>query len=120
MCGNGHPTHEKGSSMLTDLAIQLFRTDLVDPTPDGILTRVVNFAIAGLMVLVALLGAWKAFTLWSKTETTEEKQGTGGSTEAMKNLRQVVFGVIAVEALLGGILVLANYGTSILPSLGIV
>ena len=97
--------------MLTELATQLFRMDLVDPTPDGILTRVVNFAIAGLMVLVALLGAWKAFNVWS---------GDASGGGAMKGLRDVVFGVIAVEALLGGILVLANYGTSILPSLGIV
>jgi len=96
--------------MLTDLATQLFRTDLVDPTPDGILTRIVNFAIAALMVLVALLGAWKAFNVWSG-------DGTGGG--AMKSLREVVFGVIIVEAILGGILILANYGTRILPSLGI-
>ena len=106
--------------MLTDLATQLFSTDLVDPTPDGILTRVVNFAIAGLMVLVALLGAWKAFQAWSTTENTTTATGSGGGTKTMQALRQVVFGVIAVEALLGGILVLANYGTSILPSLGIV
>ena len=102
--------------MLTDLAIQLFRTDLVDPTPDGILTRLVNFAIAGLMVLVALLGAWKAFTVWSGADG----KATGGDKGALGSLREVVFGVIAVEALLGGILVLANYGTSILPSMGIV
>jgi hypothetical protein len=102
--------------MLTTLATQLFRTDLVDPTPDGILTRVVNFAIAGLMVLVALIGAWKAFQAWSGADG----KATGGDSTAMQSLRQVVFGVVAVEALLGGILVLANYGTGILPSLGIV
>ena len=110
--------------MLTALATQLFRTDLVDPTPDGILTRVVNFAIAGLMVLVALFGAWKAFQVWMgappKEGATKAPPITGGGTGELKNLREVVFGVIAVEALLGGILVLANYGTSILPSLGIV
>ena len=115
--------------MLTALTTQLFRTDLVDPTPDGILTRVVNFAIAGLMVLVALLGAWKAFQAWMGGPAKEgaAKEGaargpasTGGGTGEMQKLRQVVFGVIAVEALLGGILVLANYGTGILPSLGVV
>lgn len=101
--------------MLTTLATQLFRTDLVDPTPDGILTRVVNFAIAALMVLVALLGAWKAFQAWMGGKDAS----TGGGQADMKNLREVVFGVIVVEAILGGILVLANYGSGILPSLGI-
>jgi len=96
--------------MLIELATQLFRTDLVDPTPDGILTRIVNFAIAALMVIVALLGAWKAFQTWSG-------DSTGGG--AMSSLREVVFGVIIVEAILGGVLILANYGTRILPSLGI-
>jgi hypothetical protein len=111
--------------MINALATQLFSTDLVDPTPDGILTRVVNFAIAGLMVLVALLGAWKAFQAWvgpagAKDAATKAPPATGGSSGELKKMREVVFGVIAVEALLGGILVLANYGTSILPSLGIV
>jgi hypothetical protein len=101
--------------MLTTLATQLFRTDLVDPTPDGILTRVVNFAIAALMVLVALLGAWKAFQAWMGGKDAS----TGGGKTDMANLREVVFGVIVVEAILGGILVLANYGSGILPSLGI-
>ncbi len=100
--------------MLTDLATQLFRTDLVDPTPDGILTRVVNFTIAALMVLVALIGAWKAFQAWMGG-----KDASTGGGQVMKNLRDVVFGVIVVEAILGGILVLASYGSGLLPSLGI-
>jgi len=103
--------------MLTDMATQLFRTDLVDPTPDGILTRIVNFAIAALMVLVALLGAWKAFNAWMGGG--KDAASTGGGKTTMSNLRDVVFGVIVVEAILGGVLILANYGTRILPSLGI-
>jgi len=102
--------------MLTTLATQLFRTDLVDPTPDGILTRIVNFAIAALMVLVALLGAWKAFNAWMGGK---EAATTGGGKTTLGALREVVFGVIIVEAILGGVLILANYGTRILPSLGI-
>jgi hypothetical protein len=115
--------------MLTDLATQLFRMDLVDPTPDGILTRIVNFAIAALMVLVALVGAWKAFQAWSGAPAAaggaggaggaKAPAGTGGGSAEMKKLRDVVFGVVVVEAILGGILILANYGTRILPSLGI-
>lgn len=97
--------------MLSALTVQLFRTDLVDPTSDGILTRVVNFAIAALMVLVVLLGAWYAFKAWMSSKGK-------GDTEGMKGMRDIVFGVIIIEAILGGILVFANYGTGLLPSLG--
>jgi hypothetical protein len=98
--------------MLTTLATQLFRTDLTDPTSDGILTKAVNFGISALMVLVVVMGAWYAFSAWTSAK------GKGDSA-GMTALRNVVFGVIVIEAVLGGILLLANYGTNLLPSLGI-
>jgi len=86
-----------------------YLADLTDPTSDGILTRVVNFGLSALMVLVALMGGWYAFKAWT---------GKGGKGDAggMQELRHVVFGVIVVEAILGGVIVLANYGTGLIPS----
>lgn len=86
-----------------------YLADIVDPTSDGILNRVVNFGISALMVLVALLGGWYAFKTWMD-------DGGGKGKESMKNLREVVFGVIVVEAILGGVIILANYGTGLVPS----
>lgn len=86
-----------------------YLADLSDPTSDGILTKVVTFGLSALMVITALLGGWYAFTTWTG--------GKGkGDTGAMASLRQVVFGVIVVEAILGGVIILANYGTSLIPS----
>ena len=39
-----------------------------------------------------------------------------GNAGGMQELRHVVFGVIVVEAILGGVIVLANYGTGLIPS----
>lgn len=86
-----------------------YLADLTDPTSDGILTRVVNFGLAALMVLVALMGGWYAFTTWTKS-------GGKGDAGGMKSLREVVFGVVVVEAILGGVIILANYGTGLIPS----
>ena len=97
--------------MITEIATQLFKTDIVDPTSDSILTRVVNYGISAMMVLVVVLGAWYAFKAWM------DDKGAGGADQ-MKKLRDVAFGIIIIEAVLGGVLTLANYGTGILPSLG--
>lgn len=95
--------------MLTALTTQLFRADLVDPSPDGIFTRVINFTIVSLMLLVVPFGAWQGVSVWM------EKKGAS----VFQSLRTVVLGVILVEAFLGGVLVLANLGSGLLPSLGL-
>jgi len=97
---------ERATQTVTYLA------DIVDPTSDGILTRVVNFGIQAMMVLVIVMGGWYAFKAWM---SVSGKGDAGG----WKSLRDIVFGVILIEAFLGGILYFANYGTSLLPSLGI-
>ena len=97
--------------MITVIATQLFKTDIVDPTSDSILTRVVNYGISAMMVLVVVLGAWYAFKSWM------DSSGSGDKTQ-MTALRNIAFGIIIIEAILGGVLTLANYGTGILPSLG--
>ena len=97
--------------MITEIATQLFKTDIVDPTSDSILTRVVNYGISAMMVLVVVLGAWYAFKTWM------EDKGAGKSA-SWSHLRNIAFGIIIIEAILGGVLTLANYGTGILPSLG--
>lgn len=98
---------------MLDLAAQLFKMDIVDPTNDGILIRIIQFGISALMVLVVLLGAWFAFQEWT---TAKGK----GDVENIKGVRSVVFGVIVIEAVLGGILVIARYGADLLPSLGVI
>lgn len=93
------------------LALQTvtYLADIADPTSDGILTRIVNFGIAALMVLVVLMGGWYAFNAWTGKKGKVDADG-------LKELRHVVVGVIVVEAVLGGVLVLANYGTGLVPS----
>ena len=100
--------------MLTALADQLFKLDItaVDPTGDHIFANITGFVIKVLMVMVALVGAWKAFHAWMGGDAkTKTDSGT------LTNLRQVVYGVLVVEAILGGVLYLAAYGTSLLPTL---
>lgn len=81
--------------------------DIVDPTSDGILTTLVNYGICALMVLVVLVGGWHAFKDW-----------TGSKGEAaLKILREHAYGILGIEALLGGILLLANRGADIIPGL---
>lgn len=80
--------------------------DLADPTSDGMLTKMVNYGLGALMVIVALMGGWFAFKVW-----VDKK----GSKESLTELRTVVFGVIIVEAILGGVILLANYGTGLIP-----
>ena len=82
--------------------------DISDPTNDGILTTLVNFIIGGLMVVVAGLGAWYAFSAWRDAK---------GKKAALTELRDIAFGVVVIEAILGGIVALANYGSGALPFL---
>lgn len=93
-------------SLMTGNVVVL--ADLVDPTDDGILSSLTNYVIAGLMVLVALAGSWHAFKDWN---------GEKGPA-AVKVLRDHAIGVLAIEAFLGGILLIANEGTGIIPGLG--
>ena len=105
--------------MITVIATQLFKTDIVDPTSDSILTRVVNYGISAMMVLVVVLGAWYAFKAWMTNSGGPGAPGKeGGKSASWSHLRNIAFGIIIIEAILGGVLTLANYGTGILPSLG--
>ena len=123
MCGYRAPTtHKKGRTVLTEIATQMFKTDIVDPTSDSILTRVVNYGISAMMVLVVILGAWYAFKAWMTNSggpgAAGKTGGEGGKSAGWSHLRNIAFGIIIIEAILGGVLTLANYGTGILPSLG--
>ena len=111
-----------GGRGVLELNRQFYKLDIVDPTGDGVLTRIVNFGISALMVLVVFLGAWYAFKEWMGTPDGGGSAGGPGKPASAKwsGLRNIVFGVIIIEAILGGILVLANYGTSLLPSVGVV
>lgn len=80
--------------------------DLTDPTSDGMLTKLVNYGLGALMVIVALMGGWFAFKAWIDAS---------GKKESLAAMRGVVFGVIVVQAILGGIILLANYGSSLIP-----
>lgn len=82
--------------------------DLVDPTDSGVLTSIANYVIPGLMVLAVVVGAYHGFTDWA---------GKSGE-DATKTLRDHAIGVIAIEAFLGGILLIANEGTGIIPGMG--
>ena len=104
--------------MRTTLAAQLLKLDItaVDPTGDHIFANITGFVIKVLMVMVALVGAWKAFHVWMGEKEAEVK-ASRGDTGTLSSLRQVVYGVLVVEAILGGVLYLAAYGTSLLPTL---
>lgn len=79
--------------------------DIQDPTSDGILIKVVNYGLGALMVIVALVGGWYAFQAWT---------GAKGKKAGLTEMRDVVFGVLVLEAILGGIIIIANYGSTIL------
>lgn len=83
--------------------------DLVDPTNDSILTTLANYTISGLMVMVVITGAWHAFKSWNGA--------SGHSAELMKILRGHAVGILAIEAFLGSILLIANEGLHIIPGL---
>lgn len=80
--------------------------DLVDPTDDGVVSSMINYVLAGLMCLVALVGGWHGFRDWN---------GSSG-TKSITILRDHAIGILAVEAFLGSILVIANEGTGFITS----
>lgn len=86
----------------------IYMAALVDPTNDGILSTLANYAIGAIMVLVVIAGSWHAFKAWN------DKGGANGLTV----LRDHAVSVLAIEAFLGGILLIANRGTDIIPGLG--
>lgn len=85
-----------------------YLADITDPTSDGILINLVNIGLSALMVIVALVGGWYAFKAWSDAK---------GGASSVKAVRDVAFGVLAIEAFLGGVIFIANYGSSIIPGL---
>lgn len=85
-----------------------YLADIVDPTSDGILINLVNIGLSALMVIVALVGGWYAFKAWSDAK---------GKGTAIKEVRDVAFGVLVIEAFLGGVMFIANYGSGIVGSL---
>lgn len=87
---------------LTQSAIYL--ADIADPTSDGMLTKIVNYGLGALMVLVALMGGWFAFTAWADKK---------GSKAAIVEIRHIALGVIVVEAFLGAVILIANYGSGL-------
>ncbi|BBY54192.1 hypothetical protein H7J07_06130 [Mycobacterium koreense] len=86
----------------------IYMAGLQDPTDDGILTTLANYALSGLMVLVVIVGGWHAFKEWN------DKKGANGTAV----LRDHAISILAIEAFLGGILLIANRGTDIIPGLG--
>lgn len=83
-----------------------YLADLVDPTDDGILSSLANWVLGALMVLVVIAGGWHGFSAWN------DAKGKGGPGI----LRDHAIGILSIEAFLGGILLFANRGTSIIPS----
>lgn len=83
--------------------------DLVDPTDDGILTKLANYCIGALMVVVVILVAWHAVKEW---------KGKRGD-EALKILREHAYALLGVEAFLGALILIANRGTDLIPGLGL-
>ena len=82
--------------------------DITDPTSDGILINLVNIGLSALMVIVALVGGWFAFKAWYEAK---------GKNTQITAIRDVAFGVLAVEAFLGGVMYIANYGSGLVDSL---
>ncbi|BBX87880.1 hypothetical protein [Mycolicibacterium aubagnense] len=82
----------------------IYLADLTDPTSDGMLTKIVNYGLGALMVLVAIFGGWFAFSVW-----LEKK----GKKEAIVEIRHIALGVIVVEAFLGAVIAIANYGSGL-------
>lgn len=85
-----------------------YLADITDPTSDGILINLVNIGLSALMVMVALVGGWYAFKAWSDAK---------GGANSVKAIRDVAFGVLVIEAFLGGVMFIANYGSGIVDSL---
>lgn len=86
--------------------------DITDPTSDGILVTLVNFGLGALAVITAGVGGYYAFNAWQESK---------GRAAALKGIREVLWGVLALEALYGVIFTVANYGSNILslvPGLG--
>jgi hypothetical protein len=91
----------------TAMSTVAYLADISDPTDDGMLMSLVNWGLAVLMVVVVLLGGWYAFKAWMDKK---------GKVEAVTEVRNVAFGVLAIEAFLGAVLFLANYGTTIISN----
>ena len=85
-----------------------YLADITDPTSDGILITLVNIGLSALMVMVALVGGWYAFKAWSDAK---------GGASSVKAIRDVAVGVLVIEAFLGGVMFIANYGSGIVDSL---
>lgn len=89
-----------------------YLADITDPTSDGILVTLVNFGLGALAVITAGVGGYYAFNAWQESK---------GRAAALKGIREVLWGVLALEALYGVIFAAANYGSNILsvvPGLG--
>ncbi|SIL99502.1 Uncharacterised protein [Mycobacteroides abscessus subsp. abscessus] len=82
-----------------------YLADLEDPTSDGIVLTLINFVLAIFALATVGLGGKFAFDAWSEAK---------GRAAAMKGIREVGFGVLALEAFYGVIAALANYGSNIL------
>lgn len=78
-----------------------------DPTDNGMLIDLVNWGISALMVLVVLIGSWHGFKAWN---------AAAGKKESLPAIRDVAVGVLAIEAFLGAIMFIANYGSTIVSN----
>lgn len=89
-----------------------YLADITDPTSDGILVTLVNWALAVLAVITAGLGGKFAFDAWSEGK---------GKAAVFKELRTIGLSTLAVEAFYALIFTVANYGSniaSLIPGLG--
>lgn len=89
-----------------------YLADLEDPTSDGIVLTLINFAIGFFALATIGVGGKFAFDAWSEAK---------GRAAAIKGIREVGVGVLALEAFYGLIFAGANYGSnimSIIPGLG--
>lgn len=86
-----------------------YLADLSDPTDGGMLIKLINFALAALMVAVVGVGAWRIFKVWAFDEAGT-KVGKGSQ---IAGIRTEVIGILVVEACLGGVMWVANYGSSL-------
>ncbi|CPW72826.1 hypothetical protein [Mycobacteroides abscessus] len=82
-----------------------FLADLEDPTSDGIVVTVTNYVLAFFALATVGVGAKFAFDVWSEAK---------GRAAAIKGIREVGIGVLALEAFFGLIAAVANYGSNIL------
>lgn len=89
----------------TAMSAVTYLAGISDPTDDGMLTTLVNWGLAALMVLVVLVGGWFGFKAWMDAK---------GKKEGVTAIRDVAFGVLAIEAFLGGVMFLANYGSGVI------